>query len=487
MKIFMIEFNPILCFLVGRKIIINQRVLGKGQIGNDFLTCNVVDNLHPNQYGMKVGLSFNKHWLLIFCILGFLPAKSQFLVDMIDTTDTGDKGLWAVFRKSDHLQVSGYIQPQFQAAQSKGVENFSGGDFAKNSNNRFMIRRGRARFDYAHFNHAGLPQAQVVLQFEGSEKGVAIRDFWGRYYENKLQLFSFTTGMFARPFGYEVNLGSGDRESIERGRMSQVLMRVERDLGAMVSFEPRKKNNPLRLLKFDAGVFNGQGLTGPEEYDSYKDFISRLSLKSYKISKNVSLTGGLSFFEGGLMQNSKYIYKMNDNGGVKHFQVDSSLANVGQKAPRKYRGLDAQLKISNKWGRTEFRGEYWWGTQSSSANQSLTPGTLQTDPYYIREFNGAFFYFLQNIVNDKHLLVLKYDIYDPNKKVKGKDIGVASTNTHSGDIKYNTFGAGYVYYVDDHFKIVLWYDMIKNEITDLNGYTSDIKDNIFTFRVQFKF
>ena len=52
-----------------------------------------------------------------------------------------------------------------------------------------MIRRGRIRFDYAHFNEEGLPQAQVVFQFEGSERGVAIRDFWGRYYENKFNYF----------------------------------------------------------------------------------------------------------------------------------------------------------------------------------------------------------------------------------------------------------------------------------------------------------
>ncbi len=111
------------------------------------------------------------------------------------------------------------------------------------------------------------------------KEGVVIRDFWGRFYENKLQLMAVTAGMFARPFGYEVNVSSGDRETPERGRMSQILMRTERDMGAMLTFEPRKKQHPLRSLKLDVGLFNGQGLTGTEEYDSYKDFIARLSLK----------------------------------------------------------------------------------------------------------------------------------------------------------------------------------------------------------------
>ena len=412
---------------------------------------------------------------------------AQFLVDMIDTTDARDKGLWAVYRETDHLQISGYFQPQYQVAQSKGVKNYSGGDFPANSNTRFMIRRGRIRFDYAHFNADGLPQAQVVFQFDGSERGVAIRDFWGRYYENKFQMFAFTAGMFARPFGYELNLSSSDRESPERGRMSQILMKTERDLGMMATFEPRKKSNPLRLLKFDAGVFNGQGLTGPEEYDSYKDFISRVSLKPYSLSKTVSLSAGLSFFEGGIVQNSNFIYQMGDGNSDKHFTVDSSVSNKGKKAPRKYRGLDAQLRIKNGWGKTELRGEYWWGTQSSSAEESTTPGTPLNQPYYIREFNGAFIYFLQNIFTEKHMLAFKYDIYDPNKKLSGKEIGLPGTNTHAGDIKYNTFGAGYIYFADAHLKFLIWYDVIRNETTQLNGYTSDIKDNIFTLRVQFRF
>ncbi len=116
--------------------------------------------------------------------------------------------------------------------------------------------------------------------------------------------------------------------------MSQILMRTERDLGMMATFEPRKKSNPLRHIKVDIGAFNGQGLTGTDEYDSYKDFIGKVSLKSYPLSNRVSVSGAVSMFEGGFVQNSRYIYKEN---GVKGFNVDSSLNNIGKKAPRKYR------------------------------------------------------------------------------------------------------------------------------------------------------
>src|SRR5205823_13696455 len=134
---------------------------------------------------------------------------------------------------ANEFRISRYIQPQFQYIQEKGAKSYDGGDFPAKSNNRFMLRRGRIRFDYSRVNKENKPFLQVVFQFDGTERGVFIRDFWGRVFENKWGLFSFTGGMFARPFSYELNLSSAERESPERGRMSQILMKTERDLGAM--------------------------------------------------------------------------------------------------------------------------------------------------------------------------------------------------------------------------------------------------------------
>lgn len=443
--------------------------------------------LQPNFYGMKVRLSL-KTGLLLFCAtLFFVPVYAQFLVDMIDTTVTEEKGLWAIYRKTDHLQISGYFQPQFQVAQSKGAESYSGGDFSRFSDNRFMMRRGRIRFDYAHFNEDGLPQAQVVFQFDGTERGVVIRDFWGRIYENKWQLLSFTTGMFARPFGYEVNLSSGDRETPERGRMSQILLKTERDLGLMTTFEPRKKSSPFRLLKLDIGVFNGQGLAGPEEYDGFKDVIGRIYLKPYPVSNKVSISAGASMLHGGIAQGSRYVYRMDGRNTSKSFEVDSSVTNVGARGPRRYFGVDGQIRFKTGWGKTELRSEYWWGKQTGLANQSNTPGEVVSQPYYIRSFQGGFFYFLQDLASPRHQFLVKYDFYDPNRFVRGEEIGAAAGNTQAGDVKYHTLGTGYLFHWNTHIKIVLWYDMVKNERTSLDGFTRDVADNVFTCRVQYKF
>ncbi|MEP6926424.1 MAG: porin, partial [Ginsengibacter sp.] len=196
-------------------------------------------------------------FLVVLFSLFIIQSKAQFLMDMVDTTTEVGRSVLSVSQRYDHIRIGGYIQPQFQLAQQKGAKSYIGGDFAPNVNNRFMLRRGRIRFDYVHFNKNDKASVQFVFQFDGTERGVFIRDFWGRLFENKFKFFAFALGMFGRPFSYELNLSSSDRESPERGRMSQILMKTERDLGAMISFEPRKPNDPLRFLKIDAGLFNG--------------------------------------------------------------------------------------------------------------------------------------------------------------------------------------------------------------------------------------
>lgn len=72
---------------------------------------------------------------------------------------------------------------------------------------------------------------------------------------------------------------------------------------------------------------------------------------------------------------------------------------------------------------TELRGEVITGKQTATQNSSETPAALITgmNGHYIRNFNGAYFYLLQNITL-KHQVVVKYDWYDPNSNVYGMEI-----------------------------------------------------------------
>ncbi len=422
-------------------------------------------------------------------------AKAQFLMDMIDTTTSVGKGMFSLYQKYDAVRFSGYIQPQFQYASSKGINSYAGGNFPNEVDNRFTLRRGRFRLDYTRYDEAHMPVVQFAFQFDGTERGVFIRDFFGRIFENKWDVFSLTAGMFARPFSYEVNLSSGDRETPERGRMSQILMRTERDIGAMVSFEPRRPNHPLKFLKIDAGLFNGQGLTATSDFDSHKDFITRVAVKPIKLnSRNWRLSGAVSMLYGGMEQFTQYIYKMGQSADKPAFYVDSSVTNKGRIAPRHYYGTDLQFRVPNgkNKGATEIRLEYMRGSQTATASTTETPGTIPVSggvnaPLYIRSFDGAYLYLLQNLGSPMNLIVVKYDWYDPNKKVKGMEVGAANSGMTPADIRYNTLGLGFVHYFNANMKVMLYYDYVKNESTSLEGYTGDVPDNVFTCRLQYRF
>ncbi|HEX7844400.1 MAG TPA: porin, partial [Chitinophagaceae bacterium] len=178
--------------------------------------------------------------------------------------------------------------------------------------------------------------------------------------------------------------------------------------------------------------------------------------------------------------------------GDKVFKVDSAEDNLGKSSPRHYYGGDVQVKLRHGWGETEWRAEYWFGTQPGTSQSTSNPGTLPNSngvpvPTYVRHFDGAFLLFLQNIVNKNHQLMIKYDWYDPNIRVKSKDIGKAGTNLTSADIKFSTLGIGYAYHLNPQTKLILYYDFVTNESTQMAGYTEDLKDNILTCRLQFRF
>ncbi len=433
----------------------------------------------------------NQFRKLVAGLLLLLPlfSTSQFLMDMIDTTKDAGKGMLGIYKKFDHLRFSGYIQPQFQVAESKGIKSFEGGDFGTQVSNRFMLRRSRVRIDYVHFGKETKPGVQIVFQFDVNERAFTIRDVWGRVMENKLQVFSFTTGMFARPMGYEVNLSSSDRESPERGRMSQTLMKSERDLGAMISFEPRKKDHQLRYFKIDAGVFNGQGINASGDFDNSKDLITRVALKPLPVGKKLIISSGASFLYGGLLQNTKYRYTTEEVAGVKKNLIDSTVTNAGARSPRKYYGADLQIKLRNRKGFSEIRGEFITGTQTGTANSSETPVALISgnDGFHIRQFNGAYFYYLQHLFSEHHQLIVKYDWYDPNTKVTGNEIGAPGSNLSAANIKYSSLNIGYVSYLTENVKLILFYVRVWNEKTQLTGFTGDVKDNVLTCRLQFRF
>ncbi len=427
--------------------------------------------------------------LLIFS--GFSGFSQRYLSD-IDSSFFIKDTVRPIIKRFENLRITGYIQPQYQVAAAEGAASYNGGNFSTYSKSRFMLRRARVKTDYILPSKMKYPVALFSFQIDATERGVVVRDMFLKLFDTKTNRFTMTAGLFARPFGYEVNLSSAFRETPERGRMSQILMPSERDLGVMISHEPQDQKKKQSRFKFDLGLFNGQGLSGTTDFDSRKDLISRIFVRP-DATKKLEISGGLSLLAGGWRNGTKYVYETRKQGnGDPVFEVDSAISNLGKTASRHYYGADIQVKLKHGWGETEWRSEYWFGKQPGTVNTSVNPGSLPASngiplPTYIRRFDGAFLLFLQNIINNRHQLMIKYDWYDPNTKVKETQIGKSGTNFSVADVKYSTIGIGYTYYLNTQTRLIFYYDMVKNELTDLSGYKADLKDNIFTCRLHFRF
>lgn len=429
--------------------------------------------------------------VILLVITGFSAFAQRYLSD-IDSSFFIKDTVRPVIKRFENLRITGYIQPQFQAAQSEGAPSYTGGNFSAYSKSRFMLRRARVKIDYILPSKLKYPTALFSFQIDATERGVIVRDMFLKLFETRRNLFSMTAGLFARPFGYEVNLSSAFRETPERGRMSQILMPSERDLGIMISHEPQDNKRKRSRFKFDLGFFNGQGLAGTTDFDSHKDLISRLFIRP-STNKKLEISGGLSFLRGGWKNGTKYQYESGKlQNGDPVFVVDSSSDNLGKTVPRQYYGADVQVKLKHGWGETEWRAEYWFGKQSGTSASTTSPGALPAAngspvPAYIRHFDGIFLVFLQNIVNSRNQVMIKYDFYDPNTRAKESQLGKPGTNFSAADIRFSTLGVGYSYYINPQTRLILYYDFVKNEHTQLTGYKFDLKDNILTCRLQFRF
>jgi hypothetical protein len=332
---------------------------------------------------------------------------------------------------------------------------------------------------------------QYVLQIDVTQNGVAIKDAYATVKEPWLKAISLTGGIFNRPFGFEISYSSSDRESPERTRVIQTLFPGERDLGAKIEIAP-PETSPLSFLNVRAGLLNGV-LNTANENDNFKDLTGRVGVQVPFAEEGLAIDGGLSFYSGQARSNSRFVYAM--DGSTKNFVVDSAAANSGSYYDRSYLGVDVQLYYDLPvLGGLSLRGEYISGKQPGTATSAVfyNPGSTVT-ALYQRNFAGWYVNFVQNI-GLQHQFILKYDELDPNTDVRGNDIGAAGKNSTATDLKYTTFGIGWIYHWDANVKFTFYYDMVTNEkvnasatTTALLPFKEDVKDNVFTVRMQYKF
>ncbi len=407
-----------------------------------------------------------------------------------DSTQATISKMYSDLEILKRIKITGYFQFNWQNADSSGIE-YYGGNFPGGVDKRFSIRRGRIKFTYDK------GPGMLVFQTDMTEKGLRVVEAYARISETKINWFSLQAGIFNRPFGYEIGLSSSVRETPERGRMSPALFPNERDLGAEVIIQGPKGGN-WNWLKLEAGMFTGVGSenanVGINDFDKKKDFIAHLSANRNNKKENIKYGFGVSMYSGGwIFLNDSDYEKTTGADGVKGFKVN--IVDPYDYSKRQYYGVDGQIQIDLTPGALTLRAEYIFGDQPGTLKSNRSPGDAPTAPVFVhqRNFDGAYFYLVQNITRLKLQAMIKYDWYDPNKEVKGDEIGKKSTSTDvetttSTDLRYDTWGFGLAYLFNSNTKILLYYDYIKNETSaNLSGYTTDLHDNVFTARLQYKF
>ncbi len=376
------------------------------------------------------------------------------------------------------VKITGYLQSQYQKAQAPGINSWSGGDFDENADNRFMIRRGRVKIERED------QFSTITFQLDGTQDGVKLMDAYLRLQHPRYQSMSLTAGLFNRPFGYSIGYSSGERDFPERARVFQTVMPRERDLGAMVSFQPKNSS----FLKAQLAVVNGSGISS-KDYDSKKDVIGNLGFEFDSLAnEKLNLGFGASFYSGSVRSDSDTYFKP---VGASFAAVTSA---TGKNLGRNYYGVNLQLGYQNTFGHTTFKSEYIQGTQPGVASSANISGFSASQSFskqpvenlYLRNFNGYYFWLTQQIAKSNLTAIVSYDVYDPNTDTAENEIGRSNTNTTAGDIKFSTLGYGVTYAINSRVKFTLYNEHVKNDATMLTDYQGDVKDDVFTVRLQYK-
>lgn len=376
-------------------------------------------------------------------------------------------------------KISGYIQGDLQIGQKDA--GFKVGatkaDADQSVLNRFGIRRGRIKFANTELE-LGQVKGTAVFQLDITEKGVGFKDAYFTLTDPWGGWATLKAGVFDRPFGYEVSYSSSSRETPERSTGCLTLFPDERDLGAMFVIQA-PKGHVLNSFKLETGLFAGNGIK--QETDNRKDWISHLTYK--KSYDNFQWGLGGSLYLGGVYQGTNKVYEM---AGKEFVAVNN--AKIGEYSTRCYYGLDGQFLLNSGAGLTSLRAEMIAGKQPGALGDSKSPNssTLPTIDTYRRDFLSYNIYLIQDLGETKHSLVAKFDSYDPNTKLSGDEVGLGGSG--KGDVKRYNLGFGYLYRMSSNFRLMAYYDMAYNEKTqNIAGYNSNIKDNIFTLRLQYKF
>src|SRR5437764_4444610 len=121
---------------------------------------------------------------LLIAISALFMMKAQAQETPENPLDTLTRSVAAIRSELDvlkRIKLSGYVQSQFQVADSAGISSFAGGDFPANVDKRFKVRRAEFKTMYDN------GKTNIVANIDVTQNGVNIKDAYGRFTEQWLK------------------------------------------------------------------------------------------------------------------------------------------------------------------------------------------------------------------------------------------------------------------------------------------------------------
>lgn len=404
--------------------------------------------------------------------------------------------------KLSKIKISGYVQGQYQNFESPALQSTSA--------NYFSIRRARLKVVYE-----AADGIKFVLQPDFVPGAISIREAYAVLNDHWTKSFSLWAGKFNRP-NYEVEYSSSQLDLLERAMVIRTLYPGEYAIGAKLEFNP--VNVPIHM---QLALFNGaDGLTinnssgsnmntvENRDFDNFKDVMARVT---YNLT--LGSFGGLDFGAHGYF------------GSLKSYTTATlgsdytTLENTGFGEPVKRNWFGGEFQLfADVLGGMSLKGEYISGYNATigyapvaaTGSTAAVPGVAN----FQNNFTGYFVYFIKNLGKNNQF-AFRYDYYDPNTDLSGDEIGVTkftpadptvfkSKTSGKNDLAYNTFGFAFHHYFDEHIRVSLAYEIVRNETVGTPGtvvdnyhdaygepvaadYSEVINQNVLTLRIQAKF
>jgi hypothetical protein len=380
--------------------------------------------------------------------------------------------------------LSGYVQGQYQQSQLSEDQLDANGNTL--NQNRFLLRRGRLRFDH------GWDFAFATLEVDGNNvNGLAFglrraeaSLLWRARDPSAPPLLTFTVGLTDIPFGYELFEPNRTRLFLERTTASRSLFPGDTDFGA-------RAMGAVGFFRYAIGIYDGTPVSDSEpsaagfDPTSEKDILARFGIETQP-TKELGVSGGVSFARGTgfhpgttATKSSLQWQDLNQNGAVDAGElqgVAGQAATPSKTFGRWAIGVDLQARLRTPIGRGLLYGEAYVASNYDRALLVADPTQTGVD---LREVGGYIGYVQE--ITAYGLVGLRVDAYNPNGDATSQRAGTILPL----DQTITTWSPLVGLVLPGRARLTFEYDHILDlEGLDSRGVPTDLRNDQWALRLQ---